>query len=780
MKNYLDLVPLSQKVHRRQSRMVRLCIILSVFLITAIFGMADMEIRSQNAQAKINYGEWHAGFRDMSDEDTALISQRPKVLACTRYNTLNYRLTMHYQVEDTETVIIGMDESALDIFPTAKLVEGCFPKEEGGAVIDQNMKERLSLELGDEILLTAPDGVQMTYHITGFFGQFPMMAEKDIFGLALRTEDFRKLSLQDAEDNYDSFIYVKFSPWCNIQKEIREIQEAFQIPDERVGKNELLLATIGQSQDVSMMAIYVVALILAGLVAVAGILMITGSLSSNIAQRTTFFGMLRCLGATRKQVISFVRREALCWCKSAIPEGALLGTVIVWVLSALLRMLSPRYFSGMPHFGISWIGIIAGSVIGVITVFLAAGSPARRAAGVSPLTAVSGNASEKRKIKKAANTRFYSIETALGIHHAKGSRKNFILMSGSFAFSMILFLTFSVAVDFMKHAVNPLKPSAPDVSIVSSDNTCSIDKALVEELAKIDGVKRAYGRSFAYNVPIQTQTGLKWAYLISYETYQMEWAKDSLIEGSLSEAMEGNGILAVYHGENSLTAGENVTVNLTEDKMVSGILSECPFNATDGQELLICSEETFAELTGEQGYTVIDVQLTRSADDSVIQKIREKMGEKVNFSDRRLNNEEVKGAMWSLRLFIYGFLGVIALICVFHIMNSIAMSVSAKIHQYGAMRAVGMDSGQMLKMVAMEAISYGAMGILIGCGAGVPLNWFCFKKLITLRWGTEWYFPKEPLCVIGVLVLGALALAIYGPAKRIRNMSVVDTISGGE
>lgn len=778
MKNYLDLVSISQRVHRRQSRMVRLCIILSVFLITAIFGMADMEIRSQNAQSKINYGEWHAGFRDISDEDTVLIGQRPRVLACTRYNTLNYRLTMHYQVEGTETVIIGMDESALDIFPTAQLVEGCFPDAEGGAVIDQNMKERLSLELGDEILLTAPDGVQMVYHITGFFGQFPMMAEKDIFGLALRTEDFRKLSLQGAEDNYDSFIYVKFSPRCNIQREIREIQESFQISDECVVKNELLLATIGQSQDVSMMAIYVIALMLAGLVAISGILMITGSLNSNIAQRTAFFGMLRCLGATRKQVISFVRREALYWCKSAIPEGVLSGTVIVWVLSALLRMLSPRYFGEMPYFGISWIGIIAGSVIGVITVFWAAGSPAKKAAEVSPLTAVSGNASEKRKIKKSANTRFYKIETALGIHHAKGSRKNFILMSCSFAFSIILFLTFSVAVDFMKHAVNPLKPSAPDISIASNDNTCSIDKALVQELAKIEGVKRVYGRSFAYNVPLQTQTGFRQAYLISYETYQMEWAEDSLIEGSLSEVMEENGILAVYHGENSLAAGENVIVNFEEEKVVSGILSECPFNTTDGQELLICSEETFAELIGGEGYTIIDLQLERNADDGVIQKIREIGVENVTFSDKRLGNEEVKGAVWSLRLFIYGFLGVIALICVFHIMNSIAMSVSARFRQYGAMRAVGMDSGQMLKMTAAEAISYGAMGILIGCGAGVPLNRFCFMKLITLRWGTEWYFPMLPLCVIGVLVLGALGLAIYGPAKRIRNMSVVDTISG--
>ena len=109
MKSYLDLVPLSQKVHKNQSRMVRLCIILSVFLVTAIFGMADMEIRSQKAQAQINYGKWHAGLRDISDEEMALISLRPKVLACTRYDTLNYRLSMHYQIDGNEAVLIGFD-----------------------------------------------------------------------------------------------------------------------------------------------------------------------------------------------------------------------------------------------------------------------------------------------------------------------------------------------------------------------------------------------------------------------------------------------------------------------------------------------------------------------------------------------------------------------------------------------------------------------------------------------------------------------------------------------
>ena len=206
MKSYLDLIPISQKLHRRQSRMTRLCIALSVFLVTAIFGMADMEIRSQNAQAKINYGEWHAGFGFMDDDEAALIAQRPKVAASTRYDTLNYRLNMHYQVEGNDCVIIGFDESALDIFPTAKLIEGSFPQEEGGVIIDENMKQRLSLKLGDEITLFLPDGSQREYHIAGIFGQFPMLAKADVFGLALSTEDFRKLSLDGAEGDRKSVV----------------------------------------------------------------------------------------------------------------------------------------------------------------------------------------------------------------------------------------------------------------------------------------------------------------------------------------------------------------------------------------------------------------------------------------------------------------------------------------------------------------------------------------------------------------------------------------------
>ena len=47
MKSYLSLIPISAKVRRRQNRMTILCIVLAVFLVSAIFSVADMMLRTQ-------------------------------------------------------------------------------------------------------------------------------------------------------------------------------------------------------------------------------------------------------------------------------------------------------------------------------------------------------------------------------------------------------------------------------------------------------------------------------------------------------------------------------------------------------------------------------------------------------------------------------------------------------------------------------------------------------------------------------------------------------------
>lgn len=164
--------------------------------------------------------------------------------------------------------------------------------------------------------------------------------------------------------------------------------------------------------------------------------------------------------------------------------------------------LSPEFFGGMPAFSISYPSVIAGIVVGLLPVLLAACSPAKKASKVSPLAAVSGNANDLQPVKKAVNTKFFKIETSLGIHHAKASKKNFILMIGSFSVSIILFLAFSVTIDFMSHTLTPLQPWTADISVISPENTCSVKAEYIEELRQNSAVKNVYGRMFAYNVPV--------------------------------------------------------------------------------------------------------------------------------------------------------------------------------------------------------------------------------------------------------------------------------------
>ena len=45
MKSYLGLIPISAKVHRRQNRMTILCIVFAVFLVTAVFSIAELGVR---------------------------------------------------------------------------------------------------------------------------------------------------------------------------------------------------------------------------------------------------------------------------------------------------------------------------------------------------------------------------------------------------------------------------------------------------------------------------------------------------------------------------------------------------------------------------------------------------------------------------------------------------------------------------------------------------------------------------------------------------------------
>lgn len=776
MKNYLDLIPISAKVHNKQSRMTMSCIALAVLLVTAIFGMADMEMRSQKIQAIKESGSWHVMFSGINEQEAKMINARPEVKASGWYNF--YGEQKEYTVSGKSVSIAGVDNDVLeDIFPT-KLTEGLYPTKTNEVALIENAHRGMGVSIGDTIVLEQKDSDPIRLSVVGFVEGTAKLLKQDAYVLLLTTEGFRSTVHQDF---YPGQYMVQLSEFCNMQKVISEITQMYQFTDKQVLQNGNLLAAMGQSNHSYILGLYGIAALLFVVVLLAGVLMIASSLNSNVAQRTEFFGMMRCLGATKKQIMRFVHAEGLQWCKIAIPLGVGIGTIIVWVLCGVLKVLVPGYFAEMPTFAISWIGILCGVAVGIITVLLAARSPAKKAAKISPLAAVSGNFNTVQPVRTEANTRLFNIDAALGVHHATASRKNFILMLGSFSLSIILFLCFSATVDFMHHAVKPLQPWMPDVSFVSADNTCTIDSELVKTLQDHPKVKRAYGRMFADNIPVKVNGQDKAINLISYEDYQFSWAKESLIHGSLDDASQNeNQVFVVYDSGSTLHVGDILEIKAGDEQKevtVSGLLSSSPFDQVQGVETVICSERTFRELMGKTNYTIVDIQLAKSATDESVDTIRSLADTNIKFFDRRDSNREAIGAFYSMALFIYGFLVIITFITIFNIVNIVSMSVSARMKQYGAMRAIGMSDHQLVKMITTEVVSYSVTGSVVGSILGLPLHRMVFEKMVTSYWGDPWQVPLGTLGIIILIVGITSAFAVRGPAKQIRNMSIVDTIN---
>lgn len=778
MKHYLKLVPISAKIHRKQSKMTRICITLAVLLVAVMFGLADMYLQGVTRHEMEESGNWHYEFHSIDTQTASFISARPDVEIAGWHNTISSEAG--YSIKE-QTISISAQERKVfeDIFLNG-ITEGEYPDTPNEIAVSSSFKNTASVSLNETIALCKPDGNTTDYLIVGFLNDTE--TSRLITGntpiVVMTPEGLGTLAVNNAIENY----VIQFSRLCNIPDIINDIKAGNNLSDEQITENIPLLSIQGQLEGkTGVNQIYQVAFILSVIVMLTCILMISSSLNSNVAERTEFFGMLRCLGATKRQIMRFVRLEGLYWCKTAIPIGIIFSVVIVWILSAVMRVINPQWFSSMPILGISWISVIASILLGLLTVLLAARSPAKRAAKVSPLTAVSGNAGQTASFRKAANTTAFKIETALGIHHAKAKKKNYILMTGAFAVCITLFLTFSTLVDFMKNAFVP-PVYTPELSIASETNTCSIFNELLEQIKQNDVVKRAYGRMFAYEVPAENNGKNYNANLISYEENQFRWAADSLIAGSIETVMQQeNQVLFVQTGNIDVQVGDNISLTINNRPQivtVAGILSDSPLARVEGTETFFCSEATFTALTGETGYTIIDIQFENNAsseDVKAIESIFSNGG--VIFSDSLSQIQQQRNLYHTFAILVYGFLSIIVAITIFHIMNTISMGAATKMKEYGAMRAIGMSNRQLVKMIIAEAGTYAINGVIWGCIIGLPMHWIIYVSLITNIWRTAWSVPFIPLILIIAIVLSASLLAVREPAKRLQRMSIVENIS---
>ena len=773
MKSYLSLIPISAKVRRRQNRMTILCIVIAVFLVSAIFSVADMMLRTQMNRAAGKDGSWHLQIAGITQSQAEQLAQQQDVVCAGVGAVFNEGGEEDYRLNGKRVVLYGCDAQFLRVNRSAAF-EGTFPEQDGEVLLGKGAARIFGVAIGDSVTLKLPDGQSRTLTVTGIGGVDESYYEMQfaLVDIYLPQETFESLLTGQGEALPQTVYDLQYTSAAKAAKALPQLQQ--QYGEDAVHENLNVMGSAGQSNSTAFRTVYGMAGVLFALVLLAGVLMISGTMNSNIAQRTRFFGMMRCLGMSKQQVVHFVRMEALNWCRIAIPIGLVLGTFSSWAVCGALRYGIGGEFATTPVFRLSMGGLCAGAVVGVVTVLLAAQAPAKQAAEVPPVAAASGS-EQAAVVHHAANLGSGRTETALGIYHATASKKNWFLITASFALSIVLALGFIVILQFASLLLPSLAPWQADVIYTGYDNERVLPDTMAQQLRRMPGVARVWGCTGLVHVPASSdRNNVEQVTFCSYDDFMLESSKSMVVKGRMAKnSGADNEVMTMYNKTNPIRVGDTITVNGVPLTVV-GAFSQGIF---PDDVTIIAPETLFRRVAGEQNYNMIGVQLDRTASDETVLALAAFSSDQIVVQDLRESNRQDRGTYYAARIVLYGFLAIIGGISLLNIVNSISMSVSARMKQYGILRAIGMDDAQLKRMISAEAGTYAVSGLVVGIALGLVLNRKLYILLITHYFGAAWQVPWGCLAVIVIVVLAAVVLAVYNPVRRILMQPITATIS---
>ncbi|MHC1773328.1 MAG: ABC transporter permease [Flexilinea sp.] len=799
MKNYLSLAPKYLSAHQRKTRLTITSVAIAVALVTGIFSMLDFFLQFEKIQQIHTYGNFHLSITDATGEEKQAIASRIDI-----QNSGTWVFFRNGSLNGKECRIDALDENIASNMQV-NLWEGKYPTAENEMALEKWAAETLHLKVGDTAKITFADNTERDFTISGICSDYSNTKAADrpaaLISIAgANTVNAEKLTR----------LYIEFKDEVNINAAQKAIQSSLHLADDRIGRNEPLLSVMGYGKSDSITGLYATGIVLFCIVLIAGVMMIYNTFNISVMERVRQFGLLRCIGASPSQIKKLVKREGLYITLRAIPIGVAAGMLLAFLCSVILKFYNSSLFGEMALFNVSIVGIIAGIVIGFLTVFIASSLPAKKAARVSPVNAVTGSNEMKIQKKKRQGrlTKILPVEIAMGITNAFMKKKTFFLMSCSVAISIVMFLGFQVFIDFLHSSLKTTKPYTPDISLTSEQG---LSNDLYKQLSALEGAKKVYGRMFSYvdatfdatrltdaykeimgDIPA-TEGGLfippEKSWLISYDQNQLNWAKTDLIEGELSEEKlnEQNGLVAVALPlRNSigietaaLQLGDKVYIQTPggiKEMKVMAILRTVPFNdSVPSLTTFITTEKLFTGLTGESTLKVIDVQLDGSGQEQTLVEIKGMLDNSISLYDQRQKNTEINGYFFTMAVFIYGFVAMIALISILNIINTMNTSVASKTQYLGVMRAVGMSGKQLDKMVLVEAVTYSLTGCIAGCILGIALQKVLIANFLP-RLLTIWKFPSMQIILILIIILQVTVISIINPLKRFKARGISEVI----
>ncbi|MGL4174441.1 MAG: FtsX-like permease family protein [Dermatophilaceae bacterium] len=255
-----------------------------------------------------------------------------------------------------------------------ELTSGRFAERAGEAVVDGNAAPGGGIEIGDRARLgSGPSATEVT--VVGLVDS-PSVLVSATFYLT-----WSDLSV------FESSLYVDSVAWAGRGDAAAQIGAVRAlVPDATAQPVDDFLLDRQEEANNGVDVIAVLLLVFAAVALVVSVLVVANTFSVLFAQRRRDLALLRCVGATRRQVLRSIRMETFAIGLGASALGIVAGLATGSGVVALALRLWPSATLGTPSVGWPWY--VGAFTVGLVVTGVAAWLPTRAATRVEPLAAL--------------------------------------------------------------------------------------------------------------------------------------------------------------------------------------------------------------------------------------------------------------------------------------------------------------------------------------------------------------------------------------------------------
>ena len=219
--------------------------------------------------------------------------------------------------------------------------------------------------------------------------------------------------------------------------------------------NKELLSFQGASlDDDTLRTIYGLGAFIMGIVLVSSVFVIRNGFAISITERLKQYGMLSSIGATKKQIKKSVYFEGFILGIIGIPLGILSGIFAIYILVNVVNYILKDYVSSgtLLTYGISLLAIVVSIIVSVVTIWLSCRNSAKKASKITPIEAIRSSEDVKLKAKKIKCpkiiTKIFKTGGEIAYKNLKRSKKKYRTTVISIIVSVVIFIAISSFIQY--------------------------------------------------------------------------------------------------------------------------------------------------------------------------------------------------------------------------------------------------------------------------------------------------------------------------------------------